>query len=504
MMMTPVEKSGRRSWPPAVSNQPVTPPPETAIPARPGVPRFGLLAVVALLLAFLPFSPVLGQSPAVRPEMTAATPSTAPCRFTLAESVAMALKQSMVVQAAKEGVKGAEAQKKEAFTGFLPKLSTSYSYTRLNDAPWTNMPPMTISSPILPAPLTTPGGPITVGTQDNYSWALEFRQPLFAGGSILANYQANRKGEDIARVDETAAAQNIVEEVKSAYFQILKAQKILGVARQAVEQLKSHRDEARHFFDVGLIPKNDLLQSEVQLANGEHNLVRAENSLEIVKSRFNTLLRRPIDAPVEVEDILAYRPFPKAVEECLQTAYSQRPEIKAHALKVEQAREVVKAARGNFFPTLSAVGHYERFGDTGSLQGSTYKSMENWYLMARADWTFWEWGKTKNQVDAHRARENQAGSMLILERDKVTLEVKAAYILVRESEKQVFVAQKSIDQAEENFRINNERYREQVATSTDVLDAQTLLTKAKSDYFTALGDYFITQARLERAMGVSQ
>ncbi len=65
----------------------------------------------------------------------------------------------------------------------------------------------------------------------------------------------------------------------------------------------------------------------------------------------------------------------------------------------------------------------------------------------------------------------------------------------------VFVAQKSIDQAEENFRINSERYKEQVATSTDVLDAQTLLTKAKSDYFTALGDYFINQARLERAMG---
>jgi len=86
----------------------------------------------------------------------------------------------------------------------------------------------------------------------------------------------------------------------------------------------------------------------------------------------------------------------------------------------------------------------------------------------------------------------------------VTFEVKAAYLLVRESEKQVFVAQKSIAAAEENFRINTERYREQVATSTDVLDAQILLTKAKSDYYTALGDYFINQARLERAMGISQ
>lgn len=436
---------------------------------------------------------------------TAATPAAPPAadRFTLAESVALALRQSMVVQAAREGVKGAEAQKREAFTNFLPKLSTSYSYTRLNDAPWTYMPPMVINAPLV-GQLKTPGGPITMGTQDNYSWALEFRQPLFAGGAILANYHANRKGEEIARVDEATAAQNIVEEVKGAYFRILKAEKILGVARQALEQLRSHRNEARQFFDVGLIPKNDLLQSEVQLANGEHNLVKAENGLEIARSRFNTLLRRPIDAPVALEDILVYRPFDKGMEECLQTAYDRRPELRAAALKVEQAKEIVKTARGGFFPTLSAVGHYERFGDTGGLQGSTYKSMETWYLMARADWAFWEWGKTVNLVDAHRARENQAGSMLVHERDKVTFEVKAAYILVRESEKQVFVAQKSIDQAEENFRINTERYREQVATSTDVLDAQTLLTKAKSDYFNALGDYFINLARLERAMGVSK
>lgn len=420
-------------------------------------------------------------------------------KFTLEGSIDLALNQSMLIQAAKEGVKGAEAQKKEAFTGFLPKLSTSYSYTRLNEAPWANMPPTSINSPF--GPLSTTGGQITMGTQDNYNWALEVRQPIFAGGAIMANYQANKKGEDIARVDESATTQNIVEEVKASYFNILKAQKILFVARQAVEQLKSHRNEAQNFFDVGLLPKNDLLQSEVQLANGEHNLVKAENSVEIAKARFNTLLRRNINAPVEVEDILTYRPFEKTIEVCFQTAFDKRPEIKAYSLKVEQAKEYVKAAKGDFFPAVSAVGHYERFGDSGSLQGSTYKSMETWYLMARADWTFWEWGKTKNQVDFRQARENQTTSLLAHEKDKVAFEVKAAYVLVRESEKQVFVARKSIDQAEENFRINNERYKEQVATSTDVLDAQTLLTKAKSDYFTALGDYFINQAHLERAMG---
>jgi outer membrane protein TolC len=73
---------------------------------------------------------------------------------------------------------------------------------------------------------------------------------------------------------------------------------------------------------------------------------------------------------------------------------------------------------------------------------------------------------------------------------------------MRESEQQLMVANKAIEQAQENFRINVERYREQVATSTDVLDSQTLLTRAKFDYANALSEYNINHVRLERAMGV--
>ncbi len=425
-----------------------------------------------------------------------------PTPISLQESIGVALRQNMLIQAAKEGVNVAEAQKKEALTGFFPKLSTSYSYARVNPAPWAYMAPITLNSPF--GPLTSPANTMIMGTQDNYTWGLEFRQPLFAGGAIYANYQANKKGEEIAKTDEATAAQDIVKEVKTAYFNILKAQKILDVAQMAVEQLKSHRNDAQGFFDVGLIPRNDLLQSEVRLAEGVQNLVWAQNALEIAKSQFNTILRRPIDEPVILEDILVYKPFTKTNEESLSTAMEKRPELKSYGLKVEQMREYVKVAKGDLMPTLSAVGHYERYGDSASLQGSTYKSMENWYLMARADWTFWEWGKTRNQVDARRFRETQLSHLLSNEKDRITFEVKAAYLQVREAEKQVFVAQAAIDQAQENFRINTERYKEQVGTSTDVLDAHTLLTKTKSDYINALGDYFIHQARLERAMGISR
>ena len=123
--------------------------------------------------------------------------------------------------------------------------------------------------------------------------------------------------------------------------------------------------------------------------------------------------------------------------------------------------------------------------------------------MAVASWNFWEWGRTKYRVGASLSREIQSADALTGFKDRIALEVKNAYLSMREAEKRISVTRTAIGQAEENFRINQERYREHIATSTDVIDAQTLLARARADYFGAISDYRIAIARLERAMGIS-
>ena len=85
--------------------------------------------------------------------------------------------------------------------------------------------------------------------------------------------------------------------------------------------------------------------------------------------------------------------------------------------------------------------------------------------------------------------------------DNISLEVKQAYLKTKEAEKKITTVEKAIEQAKENFRINKERYKEQVATSTDVLDAQTLLSRTTTNYYNALYDYKIAKASLYRATG---
>ncbi|MEN6466531.1 MAG: TolC family protein [Syntrophaceae bacterium] len=412
-----------------------------------------------------------------------------PAPLSMQESIDIALKQSAAIHSASEGVNAAESRKKEALTGFLPTLSTYYSYTRLNEAPQVKFE-------------GTGFTPVVTGTADNYNWAVQARQPVFAGGSIVSTYQISKLGEDISRYDKLSTVHDVVLDVKVSYYNILKSERIREVARQSVDQLASHAKVARNFYEVGLIPKNDLLQSEVQLANGNQDLVRADNSVEIAKSQFNTVLRRDINRPVAVRDILVYEPFLQNIDDCLKTAMENRPEIKSYEVRRAQSGKAVDLAKSEYYPTVNVVGTYGRYGDQPNVSGSLFQDAENWSVLAVANWNFWEWGRTKHRVDAGRSRESQSADALTIVRDRITLEVKNSYLQMREAEKRIAVAGQAITQAEENFRINQERYKEQVATTTDVIDAQTLLTRAKSDYFNALSDFNIARSRLERSMGV--
>jgi outer membrane protein TolC len=292
--------------------------------------------------------------------------------------------------------------------------------------------------------------------------------------------------------------------VKEAYFSILKAEKLLLVAGQTEKQVAEHAEMAKAFYEVGMTPKNDYLEARVELAQVQQDLISAENDLRLAKARFNTVLRRPLDTPVNLEDILGYQEHRQQLDECIALSYAQRPEIREAEKNIEQKKKEAAISKSDFFPDIYLRFSYERLGDDYDVQGTDFRDQENWQLVTTLEWTFWEWGKTYFTLQEEKVGVGQAEDALIQIRDDVALEVKEAYLAVREAEKSIFVAQTAIEQAEENFRMNQARYQEQVATTTDVLDAQTLLTEAKSNYYSALSDYNIAWATLERAMGVGR
>ncbi|MCG6538297.1 MAG: TolC family protein, partial [Syntrophales bacterium LBB04] len=132
---------------------------------------------------------------------------------------------------------------------------------------------------------------------------------------------------------------------------------------------------------------------------------------------------------------------------------------------------------------------------------SAFKSQENWYASLIANWSIWEGGRSKSRLEASESREKQLLDAYRNTQNQIILELKEAWLRFREAQQQIPTARKAVTQAEENLRITKERYKEQVARAAEVIDAQTISTRAQTDYYNALGDYHISLAGLERAMG---
>jgi len=384
------------------------------------------------------------------------------------------------------GVVGSEFRRKEAITNFLPWWTGQYGWA-LNSTP--------VTVGVIQA--STPGVGVPT-SKDIYNFGTTVYQPLFTGGFNLATYRSAKIGVDLSKETVETAKRDIVLQVRGGYFNILKAEKFLDVAEQAVKQFEAQLEVTKAFFDVGIVPKNDVLQAEVRLANTRQALVKAANDLATAKASFNILLRREVNTPLEVVDILAYKAFPLSFEQSLDEALRLRPEIRAAQLNIDQAKENVKIARSGFFPTINLTANYSRFSDELDLGGNF-----SWRgtVQALATFTLWNWGNTAFKVGEGKVMVTQAEDSKNQLIDSITLEVKNDYLNLLTAEKNINTAEKSIEQAEENLRMNEERYKYQVATQTDVLDAVVLLAQARVNYYGALSDFNIAKAQLERGMG---
>ncbi len=407
--------------------------------------------------------------------------------LTLEESIKIALERSLSVKSAKEEIKARKFEERSAKADFFPKFSTSYSYTRL-DRDTVNDAKYTLASSEY-SPLET----------DTYEFNVTGTQPLFTGWALTISRELASLGVDTAKVQKEIVTQDLVLNVKRAYFGILKAKKLEKVAIQAVEQLKAHLRVAQAFYDEGMIAKNELLQTEVQMAQAKQDLIRATNRVEIAGSLFNKLLRRGLNKKIRIKDILDYHPVRLTLDQCMDRAELNRPEIKGVSLNIVSAEKRVEFSKTSYYPYVSLIGNYQRKTAAESFAGEG--DPDNWSITLEAEWNFWEWGKTRHDVASARAKVTKVKYLLKEIKDNIHLEVKEAYLYLREAEKNIHVARKAVVQAEENLRVNEERYKQQVATSTDVLDAQTLLTQASTNYFNAMSQHNITWARLERAMG---
>jgi outer membrane protein len=411
--------------------------------------------------------------------------------LTLRDAIGIALEANLGVKQAVAEVRAAEAARKQRATEFLPTLSSTYSYLYRDQE--------TVQS------IGGPGGAagdFVINPQDEYNFVTSFKQPIFTGFALINQYKIADLGLDVAEISAKLKRQDVILDTQNAYYRILKTQKLVEVAEQTVVQITAQKEVSENFYQVGMSPLNALLQSQVQLANAKQALITALNNLEIAKAQFNTVLRRSVNSPVAVVDILDFAPFDKSIDYCLDAARSNRLELQVADLNIDLAKRQVDLTERDFYPRINLQGNYARRGEDWDVSGGEgISDSAFWNIQATATWEFWQWGRTVYGRKEKLSRLSQAKFSKADTQDKIELEVKQAFLRIQESEKNILTVEKAIEQAKENLRITEEQYKEQVATQTDVLVAQTLLTETMTNYYNALYDFKIAKAVLNRAIG---
>ena len=342
---------------------------------------------------------------------------------------------------------------------------------------------------------------IPLNATDLYGWNLTAVQPIFTGYALSTKYEMAKLNIDLKEVEKRLAILDVTRSVKTAYYNVLLHKKTLAVADDAVENLDSHVRDAEQFYRHDIIPHNDLLQSQVALANARQNRERAGMANEMALSALNMLLGVGIDQPTQIADITTLSPRPPSLEQLTAAALEKRPELRALRIGLKNVDNATRLAKSAIYPEVALVGRYQRMGDNVAATNNPYGNDHNATITLMAKWSIFEWGKTGDEIRKHGHEKAALQQKLRQVEDNITLEVKSAYLNTEVARKNIQTASTALDQAKENYRMTNLQYQHQLATTTNVLDARTFLSQAMTNYYGALYGYLISEAELERVAG---
>jgi len=404
--------------------------------------------------------------------------------YDLKQAVEYGLANNPTMVSARAQLLGSEYAENSAMADFLPSATASYGFLSYDKQPRTQ----------------------GVATADQTSWygQLNLHQPVFTGFNLLSTYQKAKltKEQNEAKLTQTELA--LISAIQSYYLSHLKAKMDVKSADDSVERLKSQLKVTQAFYDVGLKPKLDVLQAEVDLATAQQTQLTSKNSLDTTRAKLNSLLNLPLEAPVEYVGELNYAPFAMDLNECLTRAYKNRPDILIGVKSVAMAEKDQTIAGSAFYPQVDADFNYYKKGDSPSINKSQYLSnqgKEYWTVGANASWTFFQWGSTYNKYKSGGETVNKMRADLENTKLGAGFEVKQYLLSQREAADRISVARKSVETARESYRMALARYQAQVGTNTDLLTAQASVSSSEASLSKALSDYETAISNLYVAMG---
>lgn len=471
-------------------------------------------------------TPLQSQPPPDRPMLTSPTLKDLLARLpaqplTIQDAVAIALGVNRSLALSQESLLRAQGRTSETRAALNPTLNANGTFTRLDQGQSANI----------------GGRSVALVNADQPTLGITATLPIDIAGLLRTATDQARFQEIATRLDINRTRNQIVLDVKSAFYDVLRAQALADVATETLQNSLDRLDDANKRFKAGVVAKFDVLRAETDVLNAQQNLIQARSQVSLAIAALNNTIGIDINTPLQVAPQGAVEEPPGVAPPApINTApgteqppiRSQIPEVRFDSLNlgpeydsvnkealvtrpeileadatIAAAQKGIALARRSQYPTLgvSVGGLYNPNAAGFSPRTTTAQAVVS------LNFPIFDGGVARARVQEARADVATAQTNRRTTVDQVQLEVRSAYLQLLQARDRVAVANQALAQAQEAFRLARVRYNAGVASQAglspllEVSDAQAALTTAENNRVNALYEYNNSRARLDKAAG---
>lgn len=321
-----------------------------------------------------------------------------------------------------------------------------------------------------------------------------FNQLIYDFGKTGAQAGVAKKSYEAARETLQANINDVVYQVKSAYYNQLFLQQQVEVYEDSVLQYQIHLQQAQAYYEIGSKAKIDVSTAAYNLDNTKLTLIQAKNAVDTGFAQLTNAMGVPEFAPFSIHDRLDKKRYDITFDEAFSIASEQSPTLLAAKKKMEGSKLLVKSAKVAFLPNLDGFGNYTKGGKSPSTD-------DGYQIGLKLSYTNLNLFLNKKQVDEATLTYKKDQADYETQRQKVYLDVKQAYIQLKNAQQSIPVARASMDVAKERYELAAGRYKVGLGDAIEVKDSQITYMNAKLQYYNTLMQYHISAANLERVIG---
>lgn len=402
--------------------------------------------------------------------------------LTLEQCIEIALKNSDEIAIAEGNVTKANINLKDAKSGFLPEFHLSGGYN-LNDIydrlEW---------------------------NENHYSLSISASITPFTSGRTFINVAKSKAALSSAKEGYRLTEITLILDIIRKYYNLLEASELLKLKKESLAQKRKHLEFAKVQFDLGLVPKSDILKAEVDVANAEVDSLQAGGDLKLAHAELNNVMGISLDHPTKIKPVEFIKEEPPNFDDCLNEALETRSELIQQKASLSIKKDNLRLAQIDRLPTFTITGSYNVYADKFAFAGlpinqANWNENTDWRVGIELSFPIFDGGVKGRAIQVAKIDLNEDNLNYADLEKEINLEVKLAYLNLVTAFKKIDLTEKQVESTEESYNAALGRYKTGVAPITEVIDAGVALSNSKINHTKAIYGYLLSKASLEKTMG---